>query len=159
MSGPKPTPAYDRVMKKSIQSVVYSYEDCACTHCVLATNGDGYPVVSIASGKMQTTAAKVVWEHSHGRVPDGLVVCHKCNNRACVNIDHLFVDSHSSRAAIKVLSGRARGNQKLTKSQAVQIIQRCNSGERNADLAREYGVTPRAISNIKNGRSWKSLAR
>ena len=159
MSGPKPTPAYDRVMRRSIESIVFSHGETQCTSCLMATNGDGYPVVSQSGGRNQTTAARVVWEHANGRVPDDLVVGHRCCNRLCVNIDHLYLCTHKSRSLLTKQTGRARGNAKLQESQVIQISHRVDSGEKIADLAREYGVTARAIANIKHRRSWTDLAR
>lgn len=49
-----------------------------------------------------------------------------------------------------------RGNQKLTVAQVKRIVEGC---EKNVDLAREFGVTARAVANIKHGRSWKSINR
>lgn len=158
MSGPRPTPAFDRVMRRSIESVAFGTVESRCISCFLATAGDGYPVVTGDDGR-QTTAARVVWEHSNGRIPDGLVVCHKCNNPACVNIRHMFLGTHGDRSALKVSLGRARGNSKLAAWQVKEIIARASRGEKNTDLAREYGVTARAVSNIKHGRSWKRICR
>ena len=45
-----------------------------------------------------------------------------------------------------------RAWRKLTAAQALEIRRRLISGERGADLAREYGVTPSSISAIKTGR-------
>lgn len=42
-------------------------------------------------GKPKRLVHRLVWERSHGRIPDGLTVDHLCRNRACVNVAHLEV--------------------------------------------------------------------
>lgn len=57
------------------------------------------------------------------------------------------------------MSAGAKGNEKLTSAQVRQIVQRAASGERTVDLAREFGVVPRTIANIRKGRSWSRLKK
>lgn len=148
MPGPAPTPAYDRVMRRSSVNTLSSYENTPCLECNMATSGAGYPVVS--DGGRQITAANAVWEHKIGRVPDGLVVIRLCRNPACVSIRHLSVGTFKEEAARRQPS---LGAAKLSRVDVANI--RAQTTARHTELARDYGVTPRTIANIRRKRTWR----
>lgn len=57
--------------------------------------------------KKTEAAHRIAWILENGPIPDGLVVCHRCDNPPCVNIHHLFVGTHQDNSDDMVKKGRA----------------------------------------------------
>lgn len=90
-------------------------------------------------------------------------VLHRCDNRRCVNPDHLFLGSRADNQADMVtkgrsinLSGEAHGRAKLTPD-LVLAIYVDPLGEKLA--AKKYGVAYSVIGDIRRGKIWKTVLR
>ena len=89
--------------------------------------------------------------------PD-LVLCHSCNNRKCVNPDHLRQDTRSSNA-IDMVYAKNQMQQKLSVDEVIEIkkaLKHYYKGQVN-DLAHFYKVNHRTISGIKTGKRWSHV--
>jgi hypothetical protein len=117
-------------------------------------NREGYGVAFVDGS---TPAHRLSWETFVGLIPDGMVVCHKCDNPPCVNPDHLFLgtraDNNADRDRKKrhvALRGERNGWARLT-SGDVAVIRGSGTA---VDLSRRFGVSVRHIYNIKSGKVW-----
>ena len=117
-------------------------------------------------GNMGRTMAahRVSYELYVSPVGDGMCVLHKCDNRPCVNPQHLFVGTKADNTQDMIQKGRAahpRGDDapsaKLDSSQVLRIRERCMCGESYVVLAREYGISKRSVCSIARGDVWKHL--
>lgn len=108
----------------------------------------------------QMGAHRVSWMIHNGPIPDGLWVLHRCDTPPCVNPAHLFLGDHVTNMADSKRKGRTnRGERhygsKLTEAQMFAIKAALGEGAVGASLAREYGVSPQAISDIGCGNRWQ----
>ena len=54
----------------------------------------------------RTTAHRIAWIKVHGPIPNNMHICHKCDNRECVNVDHLFLGTRQDNIQDCVNKGR-----------------------------------------------------
>jgi hypothetical protein len=79
--------------------------------------------------------------------------CHRCDTPNCVNPDHIFIGSASDNIRDAVKKGRHSCN-KIGPSQVKNIRSRLEQGEKQSQIAKDYGVCASTISDIKTGVTW-----
>jgi hypothetical protein len=106
-------------------------------------------------GGRSLRAHRVAWSVDNGSIPDGLCVLHKCDNPACVNVDHLFLGTDKDNAADRAAKGRnAIPRNKLPIAQVTEIFL---DSRPLAEVGKTHGISRRAVSQIKNGHTWKNV--
>lgn len=125
-----------------------------------AINDGGYGVLSI--GDIMMRAHRVAWIVEKGDIPKGMYVCHKCDVRRCINVDHLFVGTQKDNIADMIskkrdhIIGERNAHHKLTSQQVDKIrLQYANGDTSYRQLAKDFGVCFSAIRHIVKNTLWK----
>ena len=136
----------------------------------------GYGKFSVSPGH-DIGAHRFMYQLLYGPIPNGLYVCHHCDNPRCVRPDHLFLGTNSDNILDGVRKGRAatgdrsgprlypermiRGEQhhsaKLTATDIVSIRAQAAQGIRPARIAKAFNVAHSSIAKILYGRSWRHI--
>jgi len=146
-----------------------------CWHWTGRTDKDGYGLIIIAGRKWLTH--RLSYHLANGTITDGMLVCHKCDVRNCVNPSHLFLGTpadnsadmrHKGRQAMglthawalhpdRVPRGERNGRSKLSVEQVREIKRRLALGEMKSELAKAFGVSDTVIHHINSGKLWRSV--
>lgn len=153
---------YRKNMRPSIDNLPsrVKIDCCGCWNWNGVIRRDGYGVFRL--NRKNIAAHRAVFELFNGPIPDGLYVCHKCDNRACVNPSHLFLGTPLDNSLDMVAKGRSSYGEKSgiakLKEDDVELIKRMkDSGIRQFILAKKFGVSQGTISLIVLKKSWKHL--
>lgn len=99
-----------------------------------------------------------------GPIPDGVYVCHRCDNPPCVNPNHLFLGTPTENQADMRMKRRARNPKgseawkaKICEADVVRIRQQFADGRPRKQIAREFGLSETTISHIARGKIWKHV--
>lgn len=113
-------------------------------------------------GRVRTLLVhRVMWWLTHGPIPKGKVVMHRCDNPSCCNPDHLELGTHLQNVRDCLIRGRIRCGEKshrakLTRAQALEALRSPLAASR---IAAKFGVCRTTISELRHGRSWRCLRK
>lgn len=121
-------------------------------------------------------AHRASWEIHRGPIPDGLFVCHHCDNPPCCNPDHLFLGTckdniqdlvkkkrHCFGEAMRerMLKHAVKGGEHCCAKLTADAIRAIRSGLKEGilgkDFALEYGVSRSTICDIAKRRTWRHV--
>jgi len=111
---------------------------------------------------------RLSWELMNGPIPEGMYVCHRCDNPPCVNPDHLFLGTGADNVNDKMAKGRYRkgapcrgesnNKAKLTTAQVLQIRKEYQPRVViMTHLASRFGVCRDTIRKILNRKLWSHI--
>lgn len=135
-----------------------------CWEWTASTDDYGYGQFGI-DGKI-LRAHRVAYKLVYGDIPEGLCVCHHCDNPGCIRPSHLFLGTYRDNTQDAVAKGRMKqpdnrgekhGMSKLVEDDIHDIRQLNSSGVERKLLAKMWEVSEVHISNIVNRKKWKHI--
>ncbi len=138
-------------------------------------NYSGYGQITIKDKHYR--AHRLAWILTNGEIPEGMFVCHRCDNPSCVNPRHLFIGTPKDNVDDMISKGRAvfhifnnpqdnpppryygekHPRAKLTEKQVLEIKELIKTDLTFRQIAAKYGVSKKTVSHIKTGYRWSYL--
>jgi hypothetical protein len=126
--------------------------------------GEKYGV--IGSGKHRPGAHRYSYVLHKGEIPEGVEVCHECDNTLCVNPAHLWLGTHrqnlkdaaaKGRIAMPINKSGKYPKQKLNHAQVFEVVELLRQGFTHSEIARRYHISTTSVTLINVGDSWGNL--
>jgi DNA-binding transcriptional regulator YiaG len=149
-----------QITKDRVESKVEKIPESGCWVWMGTTTSRGYG--QIISDNKTFYAHRAAYQAFIGDIPEGMNVCHHCDNRFCVNPSHLFLGSQKDNLQDMKKKGRSTAGEKnakskLTEKYVKEIKQGLKDGLSTKTLATIYSVSTSTINFIKQGKRWNHV--
>lgn len=142
-----------------IKPILYAVNPGGCWEVVSHVAGkNGYVHVSIK--KKAKILHRLAWIAYRGEIPGGMFVCHRCDNKLCVNPEHLFLGTALDNMRDKMaknrhvaVKGEDHGMAKLTIDQVIEI-RKLKGRLYQKEIAKRFNVSKALISLIHANKNW-----
>jgi hypothetical protein len=129
-------------------------------------NWAGYGKMSV-NGKLWATH-RFAYQLANGPIPEGVHICHHCDNPPCCNPRHLYAGSDQTNADDRKTRGRQRngmlivrgeghGMSKITDEDVREIRRLRRSGLTHAAISSRFNIGKAMVSHITNWRCWRHV--
>jgi len=149
---------HDFLQNKIKQNTIL--DEKGCWNWQKSKSKSGYPKITYRNKTLRGN--RVSYLVFKGDIKDGLLVCHTCDNPACLNPDHLYLGDSQTNCDDKAKRERqARGEKisisKLTGAQVLEIRKMHEVGYSQGQIAKLFDVYQTTISGIVRRRTWKHI--
>jgi hypothetical protein len=154
--GRQPRPLADRFWEK-----VYQRGPDECWPFLGSIDGRGYGSIGADGGKPLRRAHRVAYELVIGHIPPGMVVCHTCDHRECVNPRHLFVGTQRDNVLDMIRKGRRHSSagerNPCVKLHADQVLAIRHDSRPAREILVAFGIAASTLYSIRNHETWRHL--
>ena len=128
-----------------------------------------FPYGQIGTSKGIESTHRVSYRLTHGSIPAGMLVCHKCDNPRCVNPNHLWLGSYKDNASDMIRKGRGHGGPNAPRwADVIASSPRPRRRKKLLDadiiaihldprgarkVGKAYGVSPQHVTRIQLGQA------
>ena len=138
----------------------YEIDTNGCWNCVShsSVGGDGYPKLKL--NRKTVRMSRYMYERYVDIIPTGLMIRHKCDNRKCINPEHLETGTAKDNVHDMIIrrnanfcgvKGEAHGASKLKQIQVDAIRKDTRIYK---FIAAQYKISVPHVSDIKNNKTW-----
>ena len=152
--------------KVKVRPIEYYVNENGCWICTshYCTNKK-YPKIRL--GNKGFIISRLITKYIKKEDIENKYVCHTCDNRMCINPEHLFIGTaldnttdmfnKNRNVTTKGMNYNSCVNNGRAKLTADDVLRIFNSSLKNSDLAKKYNVSTATISSIKNKKRWREM--
>jgi len=146
----------------NLKPLAWRYEG-ACIICTShKADTDGYPSMRRQGGKYRKIARWILLRRHGAGLPRTIVSRHTCDNRACINPDHIVAGTvaENNQDAFnrkRHAFGERQWKAKLTEKDVLSIRLLYKCGIPQPSIATKFGIAKGTVSNIVTGKKWKHV--
>lgn len=133
-----------------------------CWEWTGAISHNGYGLTTRKNKSVSTH--RLAYELVYGPIPDGLIVCHKCDNKRCIRPDHLFAGTHKDNTLDAVKKNRlntSKGSShylaKLNEDKVREIRRLRKQGMSHIEIAKIFNIHSSLSCQITTGTAWRHI--
>lgn len=149
------------------KEIKYEIDENGCHICTShKQDTSGYPIKQIYKEDIKTGKAiktktykmhRYIYEKTNNTILSRWeLVRHKCDNKLCINPDHLEIGTHQDNMDDMVKRGRSNKGKTHTKLTKVQVLEIYNSEKTGKELSEIYEITIHSVYRIKNRKVYKN---
>lgn len=140
-------PVSERIKKKT------EINEHGCWIWTGKKNPNGYGIIQV--NNTQIGVHVVAYELKFGKLPQGFIVCHKCDVRDCVNPDHLFSGTHKHNSFDMISKNRCKPPNKRLSPISAAAIRR--STLTPLQISSQFNITRQHAQRVQKGQSWRTV--
>lgn len=151
------TRRFTRSFRERFEEKCVPEPNSGCWLWIASIKGEGYGQIGTGVGdsKRPVLAHRAAWTIYVGPIPPGMFVLHRCDQRLCVNPDHLRLGTHVDNMLDMVAKGRSSG--KMTIEQVREIRRLADAGEAKRSIARRFGLNRGTVANIVTRKFYREV--